>query len=445
MFFPTLGLIATTDIISVDIHETVEVALDTMRRHNHRSIVVQNGTLFYIITTKDMITLKMDEVPFSTPLSQIPLRILPLIDKESSVISALNLTNEMDEHICVCNEDGTLYGLVTSSDIVSSVDPQIIMESLQIGTIFDKKYGFKSCPPDEQMTEILLHLKDAPNDCVIVLEENLPIGILTSKDLLGLISEVACGSRKISEVMSSPIETMNIKDSISDALEFIKSRHYKRIVVVDDTGCVMGIVTQQDLISRTYLKWSQLVNEHFHQFEELTQNLQQRNRHLTTLATKDALTGIHNRHLFTEFFDKELASMTRYKTRLALIMMDLDYFKRVNDTYGHNIGDYVLKTAAHIVKHSVREADLLARWGGEEFILLLPNSGCKEAYRAAEKIRKALEAFRFDEVGQVTCSLGITEVADGDTLESAIERADAALYRAKGSGRNQTITCETRL
>ncbi len=445
MFFPTLGLIATTDIISVDIHETVEVALDTMRRHNHRSIVVQNGTLFYIITTKDMITLKMDGVAFSTPLSQIPLRILPLIDKESSVISALNLTNEMDEHICVCNEDGTLYGLITNSDIISSVDPQIIMESLQIGTIFDKKYGFKSCPPDEQMHEILLHLKDAPNDCVIVLEENLPVGILTSKDLLGLISEVACGSRKVSEVMSSPIETMNIKDSISDALLFIKARHYKRIVVVDDTGCVMGIVTQQDLISRTYLKWSQLVNEHFHQFEELTQILQQRNRHLTTLATKDALTGVHNRHLFTELFDKELSSMVRYKTRLALIMMDLDFFKRVNDTYGHNIGDYVLKTAAHIVKTAVRECDLLARWGGEEFVLLLPNSGCQEAYMAAEKIRKALEAFCFDEVGQVTCSLGITEVVAGDTLESAIDRADAALYRAKGSGRNQTITCETRL
>lgn len=445
MFFPTLGLIATTGIVLVDIHETVQSALAKMRHHNHRSIVVQNGNVFYIITTKDMITLKMEGISFDTPLSQVTLRVLPMVNKESNVINALNLTNDMDEHICVCNDDGSLYGLVTNSDIVSSVDPQVIMESLQIGTIFDKKYGFKSCCADAHMDEILIYLKDAPNDCVIVLAENLPVGILTSKDLLQLISEPECGSKQVSNVMSSPIETMNIKDSISDALAFIKVRHYKRIVVVDDTGQVRGIVTQQDLIARTYLKWSQLVNEHFQQFEELTKILQQRNQHLTILATNDALTGIHNRHMFSELFEKELATMKRYKMKVSLVMMDLDYFKHVNDTYGHNIGDYVLKTFAQTVKKSIRDADLFARWGGEEFVLLLPNSGCNEAYIAAEKIRQIIEVFCFDEIGQITCSSGITELVDEDTLESAVERADAALYRAKKEGRNCTVTCEARL
>ncbi len=445
MFFPTLGAIATTDVALVDIHETIRDALTMMHQHNHRSIVVKNGSVYYIITTKDMIGLKTDGISFDTPLSQIKLRVLPLIDKASNIISALSLASQTDEHICVCNGDGTLYGLVTNSDIVSSVDPQVIMESLQIGTIFDKKYGFKSCTVDMRMDDILPYMKDAPNDCIIVLENDLPIGILTSKDLLRLISESESNLGSVSDVMSSPIETMNMKDSISDALEFIKARHYKRIVAVDDKGHVAGIVTQQDLIARTYLKWSQLVNEHFQEFEELTKILQQRNRDLTTWATQDALTGLHNRHMFSELFDKELATMKRYKTRVSVIMMDLDYFKRVNDTYGHNIGDYVLKTVAMMVKNSVREADLLARWGGEEFVLLFPNSGCDEAYIAAEKIRKVLEVFSFDEVGQITCSLGITEVQSADTLENAIERADAALYRAKESGRNQTITCEAQL
>jgi diguanylate cyclase (GGDEF)-like protein len=445
MFFPTLGLIATTGVISVDIHETIQSALLAMQHHNHRSIVVQNESIFYIITTKDIIALKMEGISFDTPLSQVSLRVLPMIDKESSVINALNLANEIDEHICVCNGDGSLYGLVTSSDIVSSVDPQVILDSLQIGTIFDKKFGFKSCTAEMQIHEILPFMQDALSDCIIVLKEDFPIGILTSIDMLQLIAEPGCESKRVSEVMSSPIETMNVKASISDALEFIKMRHYKRIVVVDDTGHVAGIVTQQDLIARTYLRWSQLVNEHFTQFEELTEILQQRNQHLTVLATNDALTGIHNRHMFGELFDKELASMKRYGTKLSLVMIDLDHFKNVNDTYGHNIGDYVLKTFSQTVKHAIRDADVFARWGGEEFVLLLPNSGCEEAYNAAEKIRQIVEAYCFDEIGQITCSLGITEVSPVDTLKSAVERADEALYNAKDGGRNCTIACKARL
>jgi hypothetical protein len=102
------------------------------------------------------------------------LRPLPLIDKESNIINALNLTNDSDEHICVCNKDGSLYGLVTNSDIVASVDPQVILESLQIATIFEKKFGYKSFLPDTPMAEILDYMKDSLSDCVIIQKANSP-------------------------------------------------------------------------------------------------------------------------------------------------------------------------------------------------------------------------------------------------------------------------------
>jgi diguanylate cyclase (GGDEF)-like protein len=366
---------------------------------------------------------------------------MPALKKESNVLNALNLTNEMDESICVCNEDGTLYGLVTNSDIVASVDPQVILESLQIGSVFDKKYGFKSFAPDATMEQILDYMKDSPSDCVIIQEHNTPVGILTSKDVLHFIGDSASHSLKVSSVMSAPIETLESTASISDALSFLRMRNYKRIVVTDEIGQIMGIVTQQDLISRTYLRWSQLVHEHMNQFEELTQILQQKNKHLTELATKDALTDIHNRHMFAELFSKELAISKRQKSKLALAMIDLDYFKRINDAHGHNIGDHVLKNFAHLVHASVREADLFARWGGEEFVLLLRDASCEEAFHVSEKIRMLLEAKTFDEVGQVTCSIGITEVNPDDTLHSAIGRADGALYMAKHEGRNRTVAC----
>lgn len=444
MFFPTLGLIATTNVVTVDIHQTIQEALHKMHQSNHRSIVVVNQSVHYIITTKDIIRLKLEGVSFATPLSNVKLRTLPLIDKESNIINALNLTNEIDEHICVCNQDGSLYGLVTNSDIVASVDPAVILDSLQIATIFEKKFGYKSFTPNECMGEILEYMKDAQSDCVIIQENLQAVGILTSKDVLQYIGNEDAHTIKVGTVMSSPVETLSQRASINEGLEYLRTRPYKRIVVVDDDGAVVGIVTQQDLISRTYLKWSQLMQDHFKQFEEITQILQQKNRHLTQLATKDLLTEVHNRHMFAELFAKELSIYKRQGTKLALMMLDLDHFKKINDTYGHNIGDYVLKEFAKMVISSVREADLFARWGGEEFVLLLRNAGCDEAYGVAEKIRVLMGEKEFGEAKRVTCSIGITEIIPDDTLESAMERADSAMYAAKDAGRNCVKACEAR-
>ncbi|HEX5624203.1 MAG TPA: diguanylate cyclase [Sulfuricurvum sp.] len=441
MFFPTLESIATTDVISTDINDTVYDALQKMHQHSHRSIVVVNGPLHHIITSKDLIRLKVEGIDFSTPLSQIELRTLPLLDKASNVVNALNVTDDQGEHICVCNEDGSLFGIVTNSDIVASVDPQVVLESLQIGSVFDKKFGFKSFDRSVTMNTVLEYMKDSPMDCVIIQEGSRPAGIITSKDILKFIDDAKCHSIEAGEVMSSPLETMSMRASINDALDFFKTRQYKRIVVVDDDALILGIITQQDLISRTYLKWSQLVHEHFHQFEELTQILQKKNQHLASLATKDPLTSINNRHMFSELFEKEAASVKRYHSNLSLMMVDLDHFKAVNDTYGHNIGDYVLKTFTSIVLGSIRDADIFARWGGEEFVLLLRHTNCDEAYGVAEKIRRAVEAYDFGNVHQITCSIGVTNVSKEDTLHSAIERADRALYEAKHQGRNRTIPC----
>jgi len=441
MFFPTLQLIATTNLITIDIHENIQTALDRMHEHKHRSIVVTNGLLHYILTTKDIIRLKVEGTDFGTALTQIPLQILPAIDKESNIINALHLTNETEEHIAVCNSDGSLYGLVTNSDIIASADPQIVLDSLQISTIFDKKYGYKSFLPQTQMTEILTYMKDAPSDCVVIQEGSLPVGILTSKDMLRFIGEKSDSTLPASEVMSSPVISLDEKASISEGLMYLKRHHFKRIVVTGEDGNVIGIVTQKDLISRTYLKWSQLMQDHFRQFEEITQLLQQKNRHLAQLATRDTLTEIHNRHMFSELFLKELADIKRHGGNLSLAILDLDHFKNVNDTFGHNIGDYVLKSFAQTVSSVVREADVFARWGGEEFVLLLRNTSCEEAYRAGEKIRMILEEKIFNDVGQVTCSVGITQVTPEDTLQSAISRADQALYAAKANGRNCTVAC----
>lgn len=118
-------------------------------------------------------------------------------------------------------------------------------------------------------------------------------------------------------------------------------------------------------------------------------------------------------------------------------MFDIDKFKDVNDTYGHNIGDIILKRLVKVVKESIRENDILIRWGGEEFIVILEIESIEKLRQVAEHIRMKVENNNFTEVNQITCSFGITLHKDNETMDQTIERADKALYSAKNSGRNK--------
>ncbi len=132
-----------------------------------------------------------------------------------------------------------------------------------------------------------------------------------------------------------------------------------------------------------------------------------------------------------------MARAQRYNSPLALVIFDVDHFKQVNDVHGHQAGDAVLVGISRYVSGQVRTTDLLARWGGEEFVLLAPGSDGATARQAAEKLKALLSETSFGEVGKITCSFGVAEFSAGDTAETLIARADGALYRAKINGRNR--------
>jgi diguanylate cyclase (GGDEF)-like protein len=165
--------------------------------------------------------------------------------------------------------------------------------------------------------------------------------------------------------------------------------------------------------------------------------LQELARDLRFRATTDPLTGLYNRLKFDEALASELSRARRYGTPLTLILYDVDHFKRINDTHGHQVGDNALVQLSQIVSTQIRNTDLLARWGGEEFVILSPGSDGEMARQAADKLAAAIERTLFDEVGTITCSFGITQHAHGDSADMLIARADLALYRAKTGGRNR--------
>lgn len=176
--------------------------------------------------------------------------------------------------------------------------------------------------------------------------------------------------------------------------------------------------------------------------KELQDELERKNKLLENLAITDGLTGIYNYRYFYEKLKEEFERAKRYNTPLACIMIDLDFFKKINDKYGHMVGDLVLVELTRKVLENIRKNDIFARYGGEEFVLLLPHTSENGAYNEAERIRKAIENSRFNEVEdeKITISLGIScYPADYVKTETdLLKYADEALYMAKNSGRNQS-------
>ena len=154
-------------------------------------------------------------------------------------------------------------------------------------------------------------------------------------------------------------------------------------------------------------------------------------------AAYDSLTGALNRLRYEQLLEQEQERVNRYGTQAAVIMFDIDHFKAVNDTYGHDTGDAVLTELAGLVRGRLRETDSLSRWGGEEFLILLPETGLEGATRLAEDIRATTEAHSFPEVGRVTISLGVADLLPGEPYRDLVRRVDQALYAAKRGGRNQ--------
>ncbi len=175
------------------------------------------------------------------------------------------------------------------------------------------------------------------------------------------------------------------------------------------------------------------------QIEAATRQLSEDKRELEDLTVTDTLTGIGNRRAFENSLIKFVARAERYDEFFSMLIFDIDDFKRVNDVYGHDVGDDVLHEVANRVERTIRASDLLCRWGGEEFTILMPKTAEQGALDIAERCRLAIMEAPFGEAGQVTISVGLTSYEAGDNERNLFKRADDALYQAKSQGKNRVV------
>jgi diguanylate cyclase (GGDEF)-like protein len=169
----------------------------------------------------------------------------------------------------------------------------------------------------------------------------------------------------------------------------------------------------------------------------LVSELDDKNHALEILSVTDRLTGLANRRKLESSLQAELLRARRYDKEFSVIMLDIDRFKIINDTFGHQTGDAVLAQLAAILRDNARETDIVGRWGGEEFLIICPETSLLVVTALAERYRQEMERTDFGPVGQVTSSFGVTAIQEGDNMQTLVRRADEALYRAKESGRNR--------
>ncbi len=196
--------------------------------------------------------------------------------------------------------------------------------------------------------------------------------------------------------------------------------------------------------------------EHLKKEEELTRKLSDTleeiriknekisvmNKMLKMQVITDPLTEVFNRRYLFEIFKREIARAKRYNEPLSVIMMDIDHFKKINDTYGHMIGDKILKGIAKVIKERIRTSDIIARYGGEEFVIVLTNANLEIAQKIAEDLRQKVEniVFKIEEKSiKATISLGVAQLKEDDDVDTLLIRADENLYTAKNRGRNAVV------
>jgi diguanylate cyclase (GGDEF)-like protein/hemerythrin-like metal-binding protein len=167
-------------------------------------------------------------------------------------------------------------------------------------------------------------------------------------------------------------------------------------------------------------------------------------RLLEQLASTDLLTSAWNRRHFDQSVEGEVHRSSRYGHPMTLILLDIDHFKRVNDSFGHPVGDQVIREVANRIRSAIRLSDSLTRWGGEEFIILMPNTGISSATVLAERIRESIATHEFEGIGPITASLGLAEYIPSEPRDAWLDRADRAMYRAKDQGRNRVEADLTR-
>ena len=558
--------IITRQVITVTPETPLDEAVGIMATARISCLVVaEKRRPLGIFTERDLVRLAHHRATFGDrPISAVMTSPVVTIPGSLSMYEAysLMLTNRIRHHVVV-DHGGRILGLLTQSDLINHLGHEYFVEMRKIEQVMTT--SVVTVGADISVSEALAAMAGPGISCVVVERDLRPVGILTERDVVRLVADgTDLEHITVESVMSAPVLTVRVGTTVHKATLLMQKEHIRRVVVVDEQGCILGLITQSDIVKGLEGKYIELLKEiirekedvfqqtarelldktvyldnilsssismaiiatdasfrvkyfnpvaeqvfdceasaiigrcasemlqlegiapvTFHQAREIVQkegkclfpaeirrdsgtfyydgslsgildkqgnlagfvlmlnDITERRRYEDTihhLAYHDALTDLPNRVLLNDRLGQALASSRRNTTRGALMILDLDRFKDINDTLGHSTGDLLLQAVSERLTGLLRKSDTVSRMGGDEFVLLLPT--VTSAQSAAVTAAKVVTAFREPFVCNghtlnVTASIGIADFPDdGEDAETLLKNADIALYRVKENGRN---------
>jgi len=315
------------------------------------------------------------------------------------------------------------------------VNALAVTHSTPIGKLFSHDNTVQTFDADTMMREVFEYFTQYTTDVVIITQKTLAIGIVTLKDMVRVLSNCDNLMEPVKAFMTAPLKTFHSMMSIAEVLDEMKHAQFDKIVVTDSEDLV-GVMDRRHLLSICYNQLTPFIKHEYNMLNSMMGMVNEGKKGLLKMATTDTLTGIGNRRLLEEVFQAHQSLEERFGVTLFLLMFDIDGFKAINDTFGHNIGDEVLKELTLLVNNSIRKSDVFVRWGGEEFAILLRYSDPITVMKIAEQIRMRIDEHSFKTITHLTCSFGLASVQPLETLETVTARADKALYHAKKEGKN---------
>ncbi len=385
--------------------------------------------VFGIVTEKD-VTRFLSEKHFPQTIGEAASRPLKTISESANLLEARNMLVETGfRHLGVHNKEGKISGLISFASILSSLQFEYVR---RINSILEER----SLALQESQSSLHLAHKiiEASLDGVIIVNRNGLIDYVNPAFTLvtGYIPEEAIGQKPAM-----------LKSGKHDDAYYEKMWHH-----LNETGFWQGEIWNRRKNGETYPEWLTItvikddqgqIKQYAGIFSDISERKEQE-RQIRQLAYFDDLTALPNRRLFSDRLNMAIARAKRHDEKLAIMFVDLDHFKKINDTLGHNTGDLILEEAAERLKHCTRDEDTVARMGGDEFVLIVPEiTGLEEVTKVAQRI---VDSFSqpFSIHGQklfVTASLGISIFPeDGEDPENLVKNADAAMYHSKADGRS---------
>jgi diguanylate cyclase (GGDEF)-like protein len=285
----------------------------------------------------------------------------------------------------------------------------------------------------------------------VVCEEGVPVGVITERDIVVLLARIFEGvdhtETHARDIMTSPVHTLIETAPMGEVVRIMKERGFRRVPIVDDKNQLSGILNLTELQNATNAALERRGRDLEAAVRSRTAELEAANARLEELTRQDSLTGLGNRRAMSERIDELHAIARRHGNPYSVILLDIDHFKLYNDTQGHPAGDDVIRHIASSFRDAIRASDSVYRYGGEEFLVLLPETDARGAALAAERIRthvadRAIPHPASTTARHVTVSMGFTDVTTHETAQrlpwtEIVSRADHALYRSKQGGRNR--------